>query len=105
MVRDILEETPAHLYAETTIRRFQRTVRDLFLSADSTLAKNYLRFLVEQITAKGNELEIPGKTTPRWRFSSIPSPPEAECFTKGWPNATSADALRSDAKSRQHALP
>jgi hypothetical protein len=41
---------------------FQRTIRDLFLSADATLAKNYLRFLVDGVTVRGNELEIRGRT-------------------------------------------
>jgi hypothetical protein len=42
-----LTSPPSHLYAETTIARFQQTIRDLFLGADQTLAQNYLRFLVD----------------------------------------------------------
>ena len=49
------------MYAETTIARFQQTIRDL-LGADHTLATNYLRFLVERIDVSGNELTIQGKT-------------------------------------------
>ncbi|HYO94826.1 MAG TPA: hypothetical protein VER33_09950, partial [Polyangiaceae bacterium] len=37
------------------------TIRGIFLSADQTLAKNYLRFLVERIVVRGNQLEIQGK--------------------------------------------
>jgi site-specific DNA recombinase len=70
-----LRPPPAHLYAETTIRRFQQTVRDLFLSADTTLARNYLRFLVERIIVRGNELEIRGKTDAAEAL--LASPPDA----------------------------
>ena len=57
-----LTSPPSHLYAETTIARFQTTIRDLFLGADQALAKNYLRFLVERIDVSGNELTVQGKT-------------------------------------------
>lgn len=57
-----LRAPPTHLYAETTIKRFQETIRELILSADHTLAKNYLRFLVDRITVRGNEVEILGRT-------------------------------------------
>jgi hypothetical protein len=70
-----LRQPPAHFYAETTIRRFQQTVRDLFLSADATLTRNYLRFLVEQITVRGDELEIRGKTDAA--VALLASPPDA----------------------------
>lgn len=56
-----LRSPPAHLYAETTIERFRQTIRDVFLSADQTLAKNYLRFLVERLVVRGNDIEIHGK--------------------------------------------
>ena len=59
-----LRSPPSHLIADATIERFQRTIRELFLSADQTLAKNYLRFLVDRILVRGNELEIHGKTEP-----------------------------------------
>jgi hypothetical protein len=56
-----LTAPPSHLYAETTIARFQQTIRDLFLGADQTLAKNYLRFLIDRVDISGNELTIHGK--------------------------------------------
>jgi len=56
-----LTSPPNHLYAETTIARFQQTIRDLFLGTDQGLAKNYLRFLVERIDVSGNELTVRGK--------------------------------------------
>ena len=55
-----LTAPPSHLYAETTIPRFQHTIRDLFLGADQTLAKNYLRFLIDRVDISGNELTIHG---------------------------------------------
>ena len=57
-----LTAPPSHLYAETTIARFQQTIRDLFLGANQTLAKNYLRFLIDRVDISGNELTIHGKT-------------------------------------------
>jgi site-specific DNA recombinase len=57
-----LRPPPSHLYSAATIQRFQDTVRQLLLSDDPTLAKNYLRFLVDQIVVRGNEVEIRGKT-------------------------------------------
>ncbi len=53
---------PPYLYAETTIERFRGLVRELFLSADQTMAKDYLRCLVERIVVRDTELEIHGKT-------------------------------------------
>ena len=52
-----LRVPPPHL----TIERFRQTIRDVFLSADQTLAENYLRFLVERIVVQGDSLEIHGK--------------------------------------------
>lgn len=59
-----LHAPPPYLYAETTIERFRGLVRELFLSANQTMAKNYLRFLVERIVVRDTELEIHGKTQP-----------------------------------------
>ena len=52
-----LRQPPSHLYAAETIARFQESLCGLLLSADSTLAKSYLRFLVEQITVRGNQID------------------------------------------------
>lgn len=57
-----LRQPPPHLFSEATTKRFQDTLRSLLLGSDQTLAKNYLRFLVEEILVHGNEIEIRGKT-------------------------------------------
>jgi hypothetical protein len=53
---------PPHLYNETTIRKFQESIRELFLSKDTSLTRNYLRFLVQDITVRGPEITIRGRT-------------------------------------------
>lgn len=44
-----LRAPPPFLYTEANVTRFQDKLRDLFLGEDQALAKNYLRFLVENI--------------------------------------------------------
>ncbi len=57
-----LRAVPPHLYNETTIRKFQENIRELFLSKDTSLTRNYLRFLVQDITVRGAEITIRGRT-------------------------------------------
>ena len=81
-----LRAPPPHL----TIERFRQTIRDVFLSADQTLAENYLRFLVERIVVQGDSLEIHGKADASRGKSQprLPGPvnPPAEVLTSagGW---------------------
>jgi hypothetical protein len=58
LLRDVVEESGLAPAAH----RFQATLRALLLGEDQTLAKSYLRFLVDQIIVRGNEIEIRGKT-------------------------------------------
>ena len=100
----LLRSPPAHLYAEATIERFRQTVRDIFLSADQTLAKNYLRFLVERLVVRGNDIEIHGKAdasvallaaSPDLAYPAPVNPP-AEVLTSvgGWlPNSSTSKNL------------
>src|SRR6266542_553964 len=57
-----LRAVPPYLYNETTIRKFQENIRELFLSKDTSLTRNYLRFLVQDITVRGAEITIRGRT-------------------------------------------
>jgi hypothetical protein len=57
-----LRVVPPHLYAETTIKKFQTSIRELFLADDTTLTRNYLRFLLEEITVQGTEITLRGRT-------------------------------------------
>ena len=57
---------PPHLYAETTIRKFQASMQDVLVTNRSGLAKNYLRMLVASITVTpgpdGAAIEIAART-------------------------------------------
>ena len=41
--------------------RFQDVIRDIFISADTPLTKNYLNFLIEQIVVHADRIEIKAK--------------------------------------------
>ena len=53
-----LRPVPPHLYSEATIRKFLEQLRDMFFAHDSTMTRNYLRFLVDEITINGPEITI-----------------------------------------------
>ena len=62
-----LHRPPPHLYTEATLERFQGMLRQVFLSGQTSMTKNYLRFLVQRIeigpmTADGTAINIVGKT-------------------------------------------
>lgn len=44
-----LTKPPPHLYTEATLTRFQGMLREVFQSGQTSMTKNYLRFLVERI--------------------------------------------------------
>ena len=58
-----LAEPPKHVLSERTIERFQAKVRDVFISADTSMTKTYLRFLVDRIVVHEDRIEIVGKDT------------------------------------------
>jgi hypothetical protein len=41
-----LAAPPKHLLDDASISRFQEVVRDIFISADTPLTKNYLNFVI-----------------------------------------------------------
>jgi site-specific DNA recombinase len=54
---------PGHLYTPATMEKFQRSLREVFLGEDRTLAKSYLRFLVDKIVInEGGQVEIHAKS-------------------------------------------
>ncbi|MDC3956857.1 recombinase zinc beta ribbon domain-containing protein [Polyangium jinanense] len=57
-----LRPPPAHLYSQVSISRFQRSLRELFLSDDPALTRNYLRFLVEEIVVTGDQIDLVART-------------------------------------------
>ncbi len=44
---------PPYLYTQANIERFQQSLKELFLSGDNSMTRNYLRFLVEGIIVTG----------------------------------------------------
>jgi hypothetical protein len=56
-----LAPPPKQLASEKTIRRFQETIRDNFISNDTTVTKSYLRFLLDRILVHEGRIEIRAK--------------------------------------------
>jgi hypothetical protein len=56
-----LTAPPKDLLTDVTIKKFQDTIRDIFISADTAMTKNYLRFLVERIVVGEDRIEIQAK--------------------------------------------
>ena len=56
-----LDEPPKHLLTDATIAKFQDTLRDIFISADTPMTKGYLRFLVDKIVVHDDRVEIQAK--------------------------------------------
>jgi hypothetical protein len=71
--------------------RFQAAIRDIFVSADTPVAKNHLNFLIEQIVVHHDRIEIKAKPLNALAFmAAAPSPqpgevkhPEAVLTTRG----------------------
>ncbi len=49
---------PPYLYSEASIKKFQESLRTIFLSRDTSLTKNYLKFLVEKIIVNGPKVQM-----------------------------------------------
>jgi hypothetical protein len=52
-----LASAPRHLLTDTTIKKFRDRLRDIFISADTPITKNYLRFLIEKIEVFDDRIE------------------------------------------------
>jgi len=52
---------PKNLLADETIKKFQDKLRDIFISNDTPMTKNYLRFLVERIEVLDDRIVIEAK--------------------------------------------
>lgn len=73
-----LRSPPPHLYTEQTISRFQESVRSVFLSRDSSMTKNYLKFLVEKIVVNGPEVTLHARSDAAVRMMAAPKTGGAE---------------------------
>lgn len=49
---------PPYLYTEANIRRFQGDLKDIFLSGETSMTKNWLKFLVQEIVITDDRLEF-----------------------------------------------
>ena len=56
-----LDAPPKHLRDDATIARFQAVIRDIFISADTPVTKNYLNFLIDQVVVHHDRIEIKAK--------------------------------------------
>lgn len=57
-----LRPPPPHLYGEATIRKFRDSLRAVFLGNETSMTKNYLRFLVEKIVVTADRVQLVAKT-------------------------------------------
>jgi hypothetical protein len=83
-----LRAPPAHLYSEQNIARFRDNVRELFLSGDNALTRNYLRFLIDRIVVNDTKIDIFGRSEAAVRMMAAGEgggvlTPEAPVLTAG----------------------
>jgi site-specific DNA recombinase len=62
-LRDLapLAPAPKDLLTDATLKKFQDTIRDIFVSKDTPMTKNYLRFLIERIDVFEDRIEVQAK--------------------------------------------
>ena len=68
---------PPYLYTDANIERFQTNLRQLLLGEDRTLARTYLRLLVESIELDGDQVTIIAKADGALRLMARPSKTKA----------------------------
>jgi site-specific DNA recombinase len=73
-----LAPAPKDLLADETIRNFQNKLRDIFISADTPITKNYLRFLVEKIEVLDDRVVIEAKARNAVALMADPAPVEVD---------------------------
>jgi hypothetical protein len=71
-----LAPAPKDLLADETIKRFQAKLRDIFISNDTPMTKNYLRFLVEKIEVLDDRVVIEGRARNAVALMAHPAPEE-----------------------------
>ena len=53
-----LRPPPPNLYTEASLKKFQDSIRSIFVSGDNALTKNYLRFLLEKVVVTGAQVQL-----------------------------------------------
>jgi hypothetical protein len=71
-----LAPAPKDLLADETIKKFQDKLRDIFISNDTPMTKNYLRFLVEKIDVLDDRVVIEAKARNAVAMMAHPAPLE-----------------------------
>jgi site-specific DNA recombinase len=71
-----LAAAPKDLLADATIKKFQDRLRDIFISNDTPMTKNYLRFLVEKIEVQDDRIVIEAKARNAVALMAHPPPLE-----------------------------
>ena len=69
-----LRSPPPCLYTQATIARFRETIREIFMAEDCTTARNYLRFLIDEIVITDESVQIFVKSDAAFRMMAEPSP-------------------------------
>lgn len=72
-----LQPPPPHLFAATTVKRFQQNVRSVFVSGDNALTTHYLRFLVSRVEVTDAHVRVLGRTDGVAQLLAQKQPPSA----------------------------
>ena len=83
-----LAPPPQDLLTDATVKRFQDKLRDIFISNDTPMTKNYLRFLIERIDVFDDRVEIHAK--PRNAVALMARLPEGPAEDVNHPEAVLA---------------
>jgi site-specific DNA recombinase len=89
-----LQPPPPHLFAATTVKRFQQNVRSVFVSGDNALTTHYLRFLVSRVEVTDAHVRVLGRTDGVAQLLAQKQPPSAAALTSGEVLATVTGWLR-----------
>ena len=71
-----LAPAPKNLLEDDTIKKFQEKLRDIFISNDTPMTKNYLRFLIEKIDVLDDRIVIEAKAKNAIALMAHPEPLE-----------------------------
>ena len=102
-----IQAPPPHLYKQETIQSFQKMLRDVFLSGEHAMTRNYLRMLVDRIVVHDEYIEVVART--QGALALMASAPSATVFTatgavptsvNGWLRIGSRSLTRSRGSRR-----
>ena len=88
-----LRPPPPHLYTAANVAKFQQSIREIFLSGDTSLTRNYLIFLIDSIVITDDHVQIFAKTDAALQMMAE-LPPSGVLTAEGQVRATVVDWLR-----------